>query len=254
MRIVHIDGRSGADRTVRPGEPFQVRGRVRAGLWTSSPKAGIAANRSVRGPLRRGPLNEFGRCVGPSHDAARPSGLECDRCIRSSPAVRRSSDEDGGRVNTARTRQTATDERFRPHAARGEETRSVATRHAHASGGPGDVRSHAYGCACADECVRCVARPRIRPRGCATTRAPGPKLVVLYPCALDRVRYTSEGRMRERECWMKMRDEDASDAIKKGRQDPRMMRAVCALRAYARRARAVKRVDARDGRAEEAQR
>jgi hypothetical protein len=50
---------------------------------------------------------------------------------------------------------------------------------------------------------------------------------------------------------MKMRETNEIHAHRWGMQQQRVTRAVCALRAYARRARAMKRVDARDGRAEE---
>jgi hypothetical protein len=95
------------------------------------------------------------------------------------------------------------------------------------------------------------ARRRLVARGSAAARARGPKLVALYPCALDRVRYTSDERVCERGCRMTMREINEIHAHRWGMQHQRGTRAVCALRAYARGARAVKRVDARDGRAEE---
>jgi hypothetical protein len=94
------------------------------------------------------------------------------------------------------------------------------------------------------------ARSRMEVQSGATARARGAKLMAIYPCALDRVRYTSEEEVRRRGCMMMVREDNEMHARRWGRQKP-VTRAVCALRAYARRTRAMKRVDARRRRAEE---
>jgi hypothetical protein len=104
---------------------------------------------------------------------------------------------------------------------------------------------------CAPEDEQCRAHRVIDARGGAAARARGPKLVAFYPCALDRVRYTSDEPVCERGCMMTMRETNVIHAYRWGMQPQRVTRAVCALRAYARRTRAVKRVDARRRRAEE---
>ncbi len=196
-----IDGRRGANRTVHPGELFQPRGRVRAGLGTSSaeswgpghPPGAPSHSDDVRST---GSGDALGvrmaqRAIRTQARLARPQFSWRAKIERRTQMTRRTK-----RVRGKRRRTRASAHVQRPS----ESTRSAPTRHAHASGGPSNALSHSSGCECAREYLRCVARPRIRPRGSATTRVPGPKLVVLYPCALDRVRYTSEGRTREREC------------------------------------------------------
>lgn len=94
---------------------------------------------------------------------------------------------------------------------------------------------------------------RAPPRGSASAHPRGRKLVAIYPCALDRLRYTSKQRLHESRWSLLVIDVNKTHAQRRGMQRLRVVRAVCALHAPSRRARALKRVGARDGREDEGQ-